>query len=196
MNLVNNNILSERVLVIDKMYQPIMFISVRRAICLIFTEKAELLTTDISKYINSTSQKFPKPTVIKVITEFDSFDLQISLNRWSIYARDNFTCAYCNVFFHNKKLLSIDHINPVSKGGKDTWENLITSCLTCNQKKADRTIEESKIKMYFKAYKPVWTTEFMLRLSQISHIDPAWKTYLSQEEWHNNYNKKNKENRC
>lgn len=55
--------------------------------------------------------------------------------RWAIYKRDGYACAYCG----GDDQLELDHIQPVSQGGEDTWENLVTSCRTCNASKGART---------------------------------------------------------
>jgi hypothetical protein len=62
--------------------------------------------------------------------------------RFSVFARDNFTCRYCGRQ-SDKVELVIDHLIPVSKGGTNDQENLITACVECNQGKADRIIEQS-----------------------------------------------------
>ena len=63
------------------------------------------------------------------------------MNRRDIYNRFDGHCAYCG-----KKIefddMTIDHILPQSKGGKDTVENTIPSCQLCNNQKADRSVEE------------------------------------------------------
>ena len=79
----------------------------------------------------------------------------------------------------NKKHLTIDHIIPVSKGGLNTWENLITACVPCNQKKSNKTIQESGMIMHFKPYKPIWSAEYLLQLSQISFVKNDWKDFLN-----------------
>ena len=51
--------------------------------------------------------------------------------RFRIFERDNFTCVYCGCRA-NTENLHVDHIEPYSKGGKTTLDNLVTSCSTCN----------------------------------------------------------------
>lgn len=38
--------------------------------------------------------------------------------------------------------LTIDHVTPVSKGGRNTWINLVTACMACNQRKGDKTLQQ------------------------------------------------------
>lgn len=65
-----------------------------------------------------------------------------SVDRDIMYHRDLNICAYCGDQFPAHKL-TIDHILPVSKGGKTTWMNCITACKPCNHRKADRTPEQA-----------------------------------------------------
>lgn len=75
--------------------------------------------------------------------------------KWSksgVLKRDNFICAFCS-----GKATTIDHVNPRSKGGKNTWKNTISACSPCNNKKRDRTPEEANMPLRFPARVPAWT---------------------------------------
>lgn len=63
--------------------------------------------------------------------------------RFSVFSRDNYTCAYCGSVPPNVKLV-VDHIVPVSKGGGDEIDNLRTSCNDCNSGKGATKLEDSK----------------------------------------------------
>ena len=67
-------------------------------------------------------------------------------NRRNIFIRDNYMCAYCLKELTSEEI-SVDHIIPKSKGGKETWTNLITACKNCNCKKGNRTPEEAGMKI-------------------------------------------------
>lgn len=170
------NIKNDKTLVIDSYFQPVMIITWKKAFCLLFTGKATVVKESNIKYINSTSKSFKFPTVIQIYAKIN-YNFKINLNRWSIFARDNFSCAYCGNSFQ-KKDLSLDHIHPVSKGGKSSWENLITACYSCNQKKSNKSLEEIGFKMKFKPYKPIWSSDFMLKLYQINKPLEDWKDFF------------------
>jgi 5-methylcytosine-specific restriction endonuclease McrA len=74
----------------------------------------------------------------------------LKLNRHRLYRRDGHECTYCG----SKKNLTIDHIIPKSKGGQNTWMNLITCCSPCNRLKNDRTPEQANMKMNILPYEP------------------------------------------
>ena len=60
--------------------------------------------------------------------------------RFEIFQRDDFTCKYCGKRTPDGVKLEVDHIVPVSKGGKDIFENLVTACSICNLGKTDKSI--------------------------------------------------------
>lgn len=82
-----------------------------------------------------------------------------------LYNRDNYTCAYCGFKASRREevRLSKDHVHPRSKGGRDTWDNLITSCKTCNWWKDDKTLSEADMELRFKPYTPTHPEFLMIR---------------------------------
>ncbi len=71
----------------------------------------------------------------------------------NIYKRDNYTCVYTGKKLQ-KHELSIDHVIPTSKGGKNTWENMATCDRQLNSKKSDKLLSECGLKLRYKPYKP------------------------------------------
>jgi hypothetical protein len=74
------------------------------------------------------------------------------VSRRKLFQRDK-CCTYCLGSFP-ESYLSVDHIIPLSKGGLNTWTNIITACIACNQKKGARTPEEAGMKLHFVPYIP------------------------------------------
>ena len=74
----------------------------------------------------------------------------VRLNRKRIYKRDNNQCVYCG----SEKNLTIDHIRPKSRGGDNTWLNLITCCKNCNRIKDNKTPEEANMKLLRRPFEP------------------------------------------
>ena len=72
----------------------------------------------------------------------DSFDPPLE-NKF-LFRRDKNLCLYCGGEFPIVEL-SRDHVEPISKGGKDTWTNVVSSCRRCNNRKADRSPEEARM---------------------------------------------------
>lgn len=124
------------------------------------------------KSIHSTTKTFPWPNVIRLKRYISVPYQNIILTRRNILKRDGHKCAYCG---RGDLPFTIDHIVPKSKGGEDTWENLVTACLPCNNKKGNRTPEEASMKLRIKPYKP---NHILFLLNSVNHIDNAWKPYL------------------
>ena len=75
-----------------------------------------------------------------MLRKYHKFSSTVKFSRSNVFLRDMYTCQYCkNVF--EKKDLTIDHVIPKSKGGTTNWENVATSCKSCNIAKADKILE-------------------------------------------------------
>lgn len=93
--------------------------------------------------------------------------------RFEVFKRDSFTCQYCGQKAP-EVVLEVDHMNPVSKGGKNDMLNLITSCFSCNHGKSDRLISDQSIV----ERQRVQIEELNIRRQQLEMI-LEWKTGLS-----------------
>lgn len=63
------------------------------------------------------------------------------LTNRALFRRDGHICLYCGQHFHAAQLTR-DHVLPISRGGKDSWENVVTACFRCNNQKGSKTPEE------------------------------------------------------
>jgi len=140
-----------RCIVLQNDYQILGTTSWKRAISLVCSDKAEILYE--SKY--KIHPKVFAPLVIRLIKSIRNlWKKEVPWNRANIHIRDEYTCQYCGKFIKNKKDATLDHITPRSKGGKNSWENLVTSCFECNNTKADRLPSEAKMSLIRKPWKP------------------------------------------
>jgi|SRR6185437_1282996 len=96
--------------------------------------------------------------------DFDvrNFDRVPTLSKGMLLKRDRFMCAYCAQTYRASNL-EVEHILPKSRGGKDTWTNLVTACHACNDKKSARTPEEAGMKLHYVPYEPNRWEGFILR---------------------------------
>lgn len=90
-----------------------------------------------------------------------NFDHPPTLTKEMLLARDRYLCAYCAKQFRFDQL-DMEHIVPSSKGGADSWMNLVTACKACNNRKADRTPEVSGMKLHYVPYVPNRYEAFIL----------------------------------
>lgn len=89
-----------------------------------------------------------------------------TLSNKTLFERDRNICAYCVGTF-KRNILTRDHIHPVSKGGKDIWENVVTACVSCNQWKGDRTPEQADMKLAYLPYVPSHAESLILQNRRI-----------------------------
>ncbi len=83
-----------------------------------------------------------------------------------VFRRDQNICAYCGGEFKETHLTR-DHIHPASRGGDNSWMNLVTSCVSCNCHKDDRTPEEANMPLLYLPYVPCLWERFILENRKI-----------------------------
>lgn len=159
---------------LNQSYEPLTICNVKKAIVLILLGKAELVADNERKKIHTVSKTFPWPSVIRLNDFVKVPYKKIILTRRNILKRDGHKCAYCG---RGDLPLTIDHVIPKSKGGDDSWENLVAACLPCNNKKGDRTPEEAGMKLRIKPYAP---NHIMFIKSAVGRMEESWKPYLFQ----------------
>ena len=157
----------DKVLVLNADYTPLNVVTVRKGFVLVIKGKAEVVKQDARKLTTSVAE-FVKPLIIRLYNYVKFKSRGLRLNRKRVYKRDNFQCVYCG----SEKNLTLDHIIPRSRGGKNSWTNLVTCCQSCNLKKADRTPDEAGMKMKMKPYEP---TVFSSVIS--ADVEDLWSQY-------------------
>jgi len=104
-------------------------------------------------FVQATRQRIAAPRVVRCLNYDKVPRSSLRLGKRAIYLRDDHTCYLCGKKF-GESSLSIDHVVPVSKGGKTIWTNVVTCCKSCNHSKGDKTLEELGKKPKFLPYKP------------------------------------------
>lgn len=197
--------LNAKVLVLNKMYVAVRVISARRAFTLLCREIAEVIDVNDGQYANYDLESWAEisalaaelererhdwvrtvrmdiavPRVIRLIG-YDRLPAQeVKLNRRNLFARDRNQCQYCGHHFPTSDL-SIDHVNPRSQGGQDTWTNLVCACIRCNAKKGGRTPEQAHMKLVRRPVKPRRNPLIQLRLGNEKYA--SWKAFLDNAYW-------------
>ena len=147
---------NQTILVLNASFEPLQFTNWRRAVVLLMKNKAKALSGRVIRLVNYIKLPYAK----------------ISQNRPSrtmIYKRDGHKCQYCG----STKNLTIDHIIPRSRGGEDTWENLVVACMPCNTRKGDKFLDETNMTLNTIPRKPFNKMLFSLDRSNV----PEWKEY-------------------
>jgi 5-methylcytosine-specific restriction endonuclease McrA len=155
---------------------PLSVIGWKTAIKLVFLERINILHYYDNWKVHSPSTTLDVPS-IAVTKEYFTIKHGIKLTRKNLYIRDNFTCQYCNEPFDDSEL-SIDHVVPRSKGGKNEWTNLVTSCNTCNWAKGSKIIKPVRM-----PYKPdYYSMVDNIDIKNLKIKDPRWLDYLKVEK--------------
>lgn len=128
-----------QVLVMSSTYQPLYTCGLERAIRLLYLGKA-VSVKDSEQSIRSVSIEMKVPVAIRLLVKavVTRYYEAMRPTRQAIFRRDAHACQYCG----SKQNLTLDHVQPRARGGKDTWENLVTACVTCNNRKGDRRPDE------------------------------------------------------
>src|SRR3954462_7181491 len=116
------------VLFLDADWQPLRVESWKRAITDLFLGKVEVIEYSRDRTIKGVTREYPMPAVVRVLRRFRRDRQAIRFSRLNIYARDAFTCQYCGEQYPSEEL-TFDHVTPRSRGGRTTWENIVTCCV-------------------------------------------------------------------
>jgi 5-methylcytosine-specific restriction endonuclease McrA len=161
-----------KVLVLNASYEPLNITSWRRAVVLLLKGKAEQLEHNDNQSIY---QGFPLPSVIRLRQYVSVPYKEIPLTRRNILERDHHTCQYCN---YRGEQLTLDHVIPRSRGGGDSWENLVTACVRCNVKKGNRTPKEAGMNLRSQPRKPYSSLHFELLKHTRGNLNHEWRKYV------------------
>ena len=161
-----------RTLVLNAGYEPLAIVSFKRALVLVMNEKASIVERIEDEPVWGTSATYERPAVI-VLSRYVRVPggRRIPVTRRGVLRRDAHRCGYCG-----KPATTIDHILPRSRGGADSWENLVAACLRCNNIKSDRTPQEMGWELRVTPRPPrvgAWTVR------GVERGDPRWEPYLA-----------------
>lgn len=141
-------------------YEPLSLVSVRRAIILLLRKKAELVEAT-QQFIHSAYQAQPVPLVIRLVHYVRLPHRRVPVTRTAVMVRDLNTCQYCGTA-PGRHELTVDHVIPRSRGGGHSWQNLVTACKLCNQKKGSHTPDEAMMQLIRKPYEPSYVALILL----------------------------------
>lgn len=197
--------LDAKVLVLNKMYVAVRVISAKRAFALLVREAAEIIDVNEGLYSNYDFESWVEVSEMAREFEPDRHDWvrtvrlqiavpriirlfgydrlptqQVKLNRRNLFARDRNQCQYCGRSFPTSEL-SIDHVQPRSQGGPDTWENLVCSCVKCNAKKGGRTPSQARMLLVRQPKRPRRNPLISIKLGHDKYA--SWKAFLDDAYW-------------
>lgn len=176
------SVLNRKVLLLNGDYCPEGVIDVIRAFLLVWKGVAQTVEIDATRVLRTQHSTFEVPSVIRLLKYHNirKRRRESGKQRFRIFVRDSFRCQYCSKKFAAADL-TLDHIDPRSRGGSDESDNLATSCHACNQRKGNRAPDEARM--------PLLATPSALRygldrglLKHLAESRPDWRPYLFLEE--------------
>ena len=150
-----------RVLVLSQAYEPHRVVSWERAVVLYFNQKAEILES-YDEELRSPSLTMKMPAVVRLLRGVRPPRRLVKFSRVNVFTRDGFRCQYCGAPKKAREL-SYDHVIPRQQGGPTTWENVVSACLPCNGRKANRTPEQAGMKLSRPPVRPAWLPTTRMR---------------------------------
>ena len=187
--------LNRQTLVLNRFWQPVGVASVARSLTLVAAERARivdpndfqlytwadwarLIPQDNEPFVQAVTFRIRVPEVI-TLTEYDRVPANtVTFSRRNIFKRDRFTCQYCGAQPGSEEL-TIDHVQPRSRGGTSTWENCVLACMECNSRKADRTPLEAHMPLRKPPVRPKWQPIYARHDARIE----SWSKFISEAYW-------------
>ena len=173
---MDREMLNDPVLILNQNYEPLHVCHVRRAILLILNGKAEVVENN-SSVIHSASFTMISPSVVRLGRLVRRPRPVPNLTRRRVFIRDGYTCQYCG---RQVRDLTLDHVIPRHRGGQHTWNNVVSACKACNQRKAGRTPQEAGMRLLKKPAQPSGGDPYLLYPFRIPN---EWRAYLGIEQF-------------
>lgn len=160
-----------RVLLLNATFEPLCVVAVRRAVVLVYKEKAAIVSHGADE-LHSERSSIPVPTVIRLVHYVRvPFRSRVPLSRRAVFARDGHQCQYCGHTAEN-----IDHVIPRSRGGAHTWDNVVASCRPCNARKEDRLLGDTQLRL---VRPPTVPHAHLWMVATAGSIHPSWHRWLA-----------------
>ena len=152
-----------RCIVLNGDYTFLNTVSWKRAIRLMFAGKAETLKSSTNIIHCADGSEIKVPLVMRLIKVIRLiYKNRVPYSKRNIMLRDDNKCCYCGDTYR----LTIDHVIPTSRGGKSTFENCVTSCFACNNKKNNRTPNEANMFLKKRPFAPTISEFFRLKMKR------------------------------
>jgi 5-methylcytosine-specific restriction endonuclease McrA len=165
------------VLVLNQNYEPLNVCNARRALVLVHGGKAEVLEHGVAP-IRTPRYHYPRPSVIRLVYMIKRPRPRVRLTRREVFIRDHHTCQYCGI---RSRDLTLDHVFPRHRGGRHTWENLVSACRSCNHKKGGRTPEEARMLLRRQPSEPYASSFYLFHQYLENDSFLGWQKFIP--EW-------------
>jgi 5-methylcytosine-specific restriction endonuclease McrA len=162
----------QTILLLNASYEPLKVLTLARAVKLLMRDRVEPVGEDrITVSGAAATLAVPQVLRLKIYARVPHRRTP-AWTRRGVFQRDGYTCAYCGKRFGVRDL-TVDHVVPISQGGRSTWGNTVTACARCNQRKADRTPHQAGMKMLIEPKTP--RTSYLIVSGD---VPAAWKVWI------------------
>ncbi|HVO33239.1 MAG TPA: HNH endonuclease [Elusimicrobiota bacterium] len=145
-------------------------------------ELSKILTNHPGGYVHTPTFRIAIPEVI-ALRGYDKMPVgDVKFTRRNIYEHYGHRCCYCGHKFGTQEL-NLEHVLPRSRGGRTDWANIVTACIPCNLKKADRLPHEAGMKLLIKPTKPKWRGSASLVFKAPFKIKASWQRFIDNVYW-------------
>jgi 5-methylcytosine-specific restriction endonuclease McrA len=168
------------VLLLNASYEPLAVITDRRAVSLIMKGRVEAACEEATE-LSSISIDLHVPVVMRLRHYVNVPQRGARWSRRAVLRRDRYTCAYCGIrpgelrrtYILSRQDFTVDHILPVSRGGRNSWGNTVCACWACNQRKGNRTPHEANMKLRWEPKRP--RVNYLVASGEVPTV---WRFYL------------------
>lgn len=167
----------DHTLLLNATYEPLRVVDWHKAITLCYQGKVEVISV-YDREVHSVSLTLQLPSVIRLLRYISikrCFNV-VPFSRANIYARDQHMCQYCGLVLP-VDTLTLDHVVPVRHGGRKIWENIATSCVSCNRRKGGRTPAEAGMTLIRAPRRPVRPSTVRIAAG-LRDAPESWHDYL------------------
>lgn len=166
-----------KTLLLNSDFQPLAFISDRRAVRLLIREKAETLSIWNNVRYYHANGFIELPAILRLKSKITRKVIKMVFSRNAVFKRDNYGCQYCSKVL-NSKQITIDHIIPKSRGGNTSFENCVAACIECNKKKGARMLEEIGMRL---ARTPETPIGYLVVSPSTEYWHRSWDIFTNNE---------------
>ena len=204
---MSHQALQSSVLVLNRSFVPVQLTTAQRAFCMLFKAVAQVVSLedghlglysfnswrevseakrlfggedDHADWISTISYDIQVPRIVRLLVYNQYPDRRVSFNRRNLFGRDGNRCQSCGRR-HPTTELSLDHVIPLSKGGGNTWTNVVCACTRCNKLKGGRTPAQAHMTLIRKPAEPRFDPLIRLKLRRKKYF--SWKQFLDEAYW-------------
>jgi len=157
-------------------YFPLSLWCWQDAVKAVFLDRVTILS-EYDRTVRSPSLSLRLPSVI-ALKEYIQASRNPAFTRFNVFLRDRFSCQYCR-HRHPTSELTFDHLVPRSRGGKTTWENVVTACMECNTRKGNRLPEQCGMRPHRRPWRPTaYELQEIGRAFPPNYLHESWRDYL------------------